>query len=281
MMKKYGIAILLGALTLSACQLPNTQTQTGTLKIRVAFPERKFDTQLIKPETRAIYVAVYQGEIQNNPLIFGPITPQNPTVSLKQVDSGRHRVVASAYASQGEILTAGQQSAFVRANHSIRLDLELLEDWGSDLSPEEARYMRELKINIPSEDQALPSVLTPIPSTASSQRITPSTRAEDTAPQDLDIPQIEATPSSTPEATPEPTPEPTPTATPIPTPTPRPYYSGGGGGGGGGGFAPPPAAPAPSSPEPSSSASGANPEITVVDGDDQLDPIDVVPGGGS
>lgn len=145
---------LLGCLSLGmlvGCQagVPNT-AQTGALRISVQFPPRAqqdFETKLIRPETRAIYVAVYQHDLnQDKPQIYGPITLQNPTVRLNQLEAGEQTVIAAAYDEQNQILTAGESLAIIKANALSQASLELEADYSQHLKQDQLKFLQQLRL---------------------------------------------------------------------------------------------------------------------------------------
>lgn len=161
----------LGCLSLGllmGCQAggPNT-ARTGALRISVQFPpqaQQDFQTKLIRPETRAIYVAVYQHDLsQDKPQIYGPITPQNPTVRLNQLEAGEQTVIAAAYDEQNQILTAGESLAIIKPNALSQASLELESDYRAHLRQDQLSFLQ--KLQLPKGNLALNTDLQPLPST--------------------------------------------------------------------------------------------------------------------
>lgn len=151
-------------LGLVGCQAlpPNTPQDRGSLKITVKFPQKEFSTQLIRPETKVIYVLTYRGDLSlEQPQVYGPITPQNAQVRLHQLLSGEQKVLAAAYDDQNRILTAGRSLAQIRANSLNQASLELGENYTARLAPTELAFLNGLRVKLPAPSEALSTDLQP------------------------------------------------------------------------------------------------------------------------
>lgn len=260
--------VWLACLGLLGCQTPAPlQSSSGSLSITVQFPRPDFATQLIRPETRVIYVAVYNRDMSYAaPLVFGPITASNPMVRLNQLAAGEQIVIAAAYDQQKQILTAGRIRAFVRSSSLSQISLDLQEDYSQRLQDSEHSFLKNLKIELPPENQPQPTRLTPVD-------LNPISDPNDQEP--LPAPVTE---SALPSAAPSPKPSALPgqdvkqTGLPTPTPSPSVYYSSGGSGGEA--ASTPVSTPTPIS-APTQEPSSVNPDVTVQDGSNTLDPVSV------
>ncbi len=256
-------------LSTTACQTPNTSDRTGTLSIKVQFPERNsFSVKLIPEETRAIYVVVYEGKMfDREPLVFGPITNKNPRVNLKHLDSGEKTVVAATYDANKNMLTADETMVFVKPAGSTQVGLDMQQNLAAELSEATLRFMQNLNVNIPELDAEQPDVLTPV--NRSGPPITLSSIDRNlSVPEDGDNRPARDTESSNLRLEVGTQGSKEDSETPVPTPTP--YYGSSGGGGGGGGFiAPAPTAPPATEPEPTPEPTpmpSMNPRVNVIDG---------------
>lgn len=162
-MIRHFFAAVLSLGILSACQSaqPNSPENKGALRISVQFPKAAFSTQLIQPETRVIYVAVYSDNQTTAPQIFGPITPRNPQVRLSQLTAGNQTIVAAAYDEQKQILTAGRSLALVKANSLSQASLELEADYSQKLAAGQLKLLQDLQIQLPALDTQLATDLQP------------------------------------------------------------------------------------------------------------------------
>ena len=259
---------------LLACQAtpPNSRREQGALKITVQFPQPAnadrqpgFAVKLIKPETRVIYVIVYQ---QGAPVVFGPITPSNAQVRLNQLAAGEQTLLAAAYDQQRQLLTAGQQRVFVKANSVTQASLELSSEFAALLSAAALSLLQGLKVEVPPPGAKLPEVLEP------QQPVL--TAVGPSAPPVLPPARVhepESIPSEAPEPSLEPQTEHSPTPRPGPQPTATPRHRGGGGSSGPTVTPEPTAEPTPT-PEPTPEPSVGS-GVTVQDGSDALDPVTV------
>lgn len=198
------------------------------LQVAVNFPA--FRTQLLKPETRAIYLVVYgTGLTLENPAIIGPIipnvTPNTTRVMARHLPLGKQIVLTVAVDAEGNFLTGDRQEVEIQTGQRANLSQDLREDFESSLS--EAERARLKRLTLPqlqretqlSAEMSQPICPTPTPTPAPLASESPSSQAPEPVPPS----QLPPSPSEAP--------LPTPSATPLPSPSPILQSSGGGGGG--------------------------------------------------
>lgn len=211
------------AFTISSCTPGPLQVQSvqkGHLSVAVQFPVTKFQTKLIKPETRVIYAVVYGNGIDfENPEVSSAITPTSPQTTLS-VPRGRQTVLGAAYDKNKNILTAGK--SLVTVKNKTQATLELLPDFNIKLTPQELALLKNLKLDLPKEpESAVKASAKPIPNPKIDLQPLPARKPENISasaqPEKKDLPSPEA--SSQPVATqPAPTTSQPPSAVGIPVP---------------------------------------------------------------
>jgi len=203
----------LRALSLLQPEIPPEPCGFATQSLQFTLDFQAFQTQLIKPETQAVYLVVYgTGLPLEKPAVFGPLSPANPHVTASQLPVGAQVVMTVAVDAAGKFLTGARQEVEIKANQRLALNQELREGFEGDLKPEELDFLK--KLTLP-QLQKLAELTVEIP-----QPVCPT-------PSPVATPSVLASPLPriTPSPEPTPTPLPTPTPTPLPTPVPTPLAS--------------------------------------------------------
>lgn len=238
------------------------------LQVAVQFP--RFATQMLKPQTRGIYLVIYgTGLSLENPAVYGPITPQNPRVRAQNLPIGKQIVLTVAVDEKGEFLTGDRQEVEILADQRTSLTQELREDFASALSEAEINLLKRLTLSQLQRQVELtaemPQPVCPTPS----PEPTPSTvrSAQEPEPLSSEPPK----PSPSPEASPEPSPEPSPLASPSvsPSASASPSQSSSSSGGSSSGFTPIP------TPTPTPVGASLNIDVNITNGTVGLPPITV------
>lgn len=174
-MFKRSLILFISSLLFSSCSIPKfNQASKGAISIAIQFPQKTFQVQLIKPETTTILAAVYGTELSiSDPVLSPALTPDSPRVNLV-VPLGNQVVIGAAYDGNRQILTAGKST--VNVNGRTQLELELVEDFNSQLTAEELAILNQLKEKV---------VQTPTPQASASftpvVELQPSTPPEDSS----------------------------------------------------------------------------------------------------
>ncbi|MGE3725518.1 MAG: hypothetical protein AB7I41_08210 [Candidatus Sericytochromatia bacterium] len=196
------------------------------LQVAVHFPA--FGTQMIKPETRQIYLVIYgSGLTLENPAVFGPMTPEKPRVVARNLPIGKQIVLTVAADEKGQFLTGDRQEVEIQAGQRASLNQDLREGFESRLSEAEMALLKRLTLPKLQRQAELTAEMPPPVCPTPTPLATPST---ETVALPL-VPKLGATPKPTPEPTAKPTPQPSPELTPTPSPSPTSNSSSSGGGG--------------------------------------------------
>lgn len=239
---------------------------TSGLQVAVSFPH--FRTQLIKPETRQIFLVIYgTGLSLENPAVFGPMTPEKPRVMARNLPIGKQIVLTVAVDENGTFLTGDRQEVEIQIGQRASMSQDLREGFESSLSEAEIALLKRLTLpNLQRQakltaEMAQPVCPTPTPVATPSAVTRPTV---DTEPQ---LPKLGLIPSALPKPTPEPTPEPTPQPTPVASPSNSTS-------GGGGGSSPVIVIPEPT-PTPTPVGASLNIDVNITNGTVGLPPITV------
>lgn len=239
------------------------------LQMAVSFPD--FGTQMIKPETQAIYLVVYgTGLSLENPAVFGPMTRESRRIVARNLPIGKQIVLTVAVDAEGRFLTGDRQEVEIEVGRRASMDQDLREGFESSLSDAEVALLKRLTLpNLQRQakltaEMSQPVCPTPTPVATPSADTNPST---ETKPQP---PKLGLIPSAVPKPTQQPTPQPTPEPTPQPTPVASPSNSSSGGGG----SSPVIVIPEPT-PTPTPVGASLNIDVNITNGTVGLPPITV------
>lgn len=155
--------LLSGVLGLSACT-PDFFPATGRLSLSLQFPssiQTAFQTQLLKPETERVRVAVLGPNGPQSPaLISAPLTANAPRAVFEAVPLGTQTVLAAAYDAEKRILTAGKASLVIVPG-SNRVELDLQEGFAAQLNAQEVKLLQDLEPTPSPSPSPSASLLTP------------------------------------------------------------------------------------------------------------------------
>lgn len=189
------------------------------LQVAVKFPH--FGTQMIKPQTRGIYLVIYgTGLSLENPAVYGPITPQNPRVRAQNLPIGKQIVLTVAVDEKGTFLTGDRQEVEILADQRTHLTQELREDFVSALSEAEIKLLKRLTLPQLQRQVELTAEFTQPVCPTPSPNPKPSPVRSAQVPEPLsssEPPKPSPAPKISPEPIPEPSPLPSPSASASPT----------------------------------------------------------------
>lgn len=238
----------------------------SALQVAVSFPG--FGTQMIKPETRQIFLVIYgTGLSLENPAIFGPMTPEKPRVMARNLPIGKQIVLTVAVDENGTFLTGDRQEVEIQIGQRASMSQDLREGFESSLSEAEVALLKRLTLpNLQRQAKLTAEMSQPVCPTPTPVA-TPSTVTSSTVETQPQPPKLGLIPSALPKPTPEPTPEPTPQPTPLASPS-------NSSSGGGGGSSPVIVIPEPT-PTPTPVGASLNIDVNITNGTVGLPPITV------